>query len=323
LGSLFRVIIVIKFLLFFLLASVCFNSLAAPNNQLLRRLDIQRGLFSDTYQSFDIDGQQIIYVLQENNTAITRGVAVMVADSGISILGQEGFAVLADEMNKIGWVTILLPAPDTGLLPTISPEASITEDEVSTESAETEIETETETETEKIVAVDTQVPITDAPIINLDISQSAVTTIDDLAFIKHEQQLVSLLQAVIEKSQEYPGFLLIISKGTSAAWLSKIYAEKTVDAPDAFVAISPFWPDRKHNQLLPEWIANTPMPVLDLYSGWDNGWAQNTVAQRKIAAIKSLKLQYRQRGLLGFNIHRRYNAYVGKEIYGWISYMGW
>ena len=111
------------------------------------------------------------------------------------------------------------------------------------------------------------------------------------AFVKHQQQLISLLQAASEKSQEYPGFFLVISKGTSAAWLSKIYTEKKLATPDAFVTISPYWPDRKYNQRLPEWIANTPMPVLDLYSSDDNGWAQKTVAQREIAAIKSLKLK--------------------------------
>jgi hypothetical protein len=278
---------------------------------LLRRLDIQRGLFADTYQSFDIDNQAVIYVLQENTTAITRGVAVLVADSTTPLVGQEGFAALANELNKIGWVTILLPAPETGFTATVDQETSITNDDVLT------------AETETNIAADTQVPIPSASITDLDISKSAVTTIDEQAFIKHEQQLVSLLEAVIEKSQEYPGFLLVISKGTSAAWLSKIYAEKTLDAPDAFVAISPFWPDRKLNQRLPEWIAITPMPVLDLYSGWDNGWAQNTAAQREIAAIKSLKLQYRQRELLGFNMHQQHNAYISKEIYGWISHMGW
>jgi hypothetical protein len=52
--------------------------------------------------------------------------------------------------------------------------------------------------------------------VDLDISQSAVTTIDKQAFAEHEQQLVSHLQAAFEKSQEYPGFFLIISKGSSA-----------------------------------------------------------------------------------------------------------
>ena len=65
------------------------------------------------------------------------------------------------------------------------------------------------------------------------------------------------------------------------------------------------------------------MPVLDLHSSQDNGWSQKTVARRQVAAVKSLKLQYRQRELLGFNKYLQYNAYLSKEIYGWLSHMGW
>lgn len=295
----------------FVLAALCFQSFAAPDNQLLRRLDIQRGLFADSYQSFEIDEQSIIYVLQEGTTAITRGVAVMVADTGIPIVGHDGFAALAKELNNIGWVTILLSAPDAGFNPIIEQELVSPDIEVNADA------------TAAVSSPETQEPSRAAPTNELDTSRSLVTVINDQAFIKHEQQLITLLRAAFEKSLEYPGFFLVISKGTSAAWLSKIYAEKTLDAPDAFVAISPFWPDRKHNQRLPYWIANTSMPVLDLYSGWDNGWAQMTVAQRQIAAIKSLKLQYRQRELLGFNTSLRQSSYISKEIYGWISHMGW
>ncbi|MBU3002360.1 alpha/beta hydrolase family protein [Paraglaciecola arctica] len=313
-GYLIRVIIVIKFLLLFILVTLCFQSYGAPDKQLLRRLDIQRGLFSDTYQSFEINDQPVIYVLRENSTAITRGVAVMIADTGVPITSQEGFSPLAKELNKIGWVTILLPAPDAGFTPTI----------IDVEQEPNPVENEDiAAGTEPVSATESQELSPTETAENLDISQSAVSAIDNVAFIKHEQQLVALLQAVIEKAKEYPGFLLVISKGTSAAWLSKIYAEKTVENPDAFVAISPFWPDRKHNQRLPIWIANTTMPVLDLFSGGDNGWAQMTVAERQIAAVKALKLQYRQRKLLGFNTSAHHSGYVSKEIYGWVSRMGW
>jgi hypothetical protein len=288
-----------------------FQSVAAPDSQLLRKLDIQRGLFSDSYQSFEIDQQSIIYLLQEDTTAITRGVAVLVADSGTPIVGNDGFAALAEELNKIGWVTMLLPAPDAGFKPIIEQQSASTDSETNTD------------ETQVIPSTDVQVPSLTAPPNDFDISKSLVSNISDQAFIEHEQQLIALLQAAFEKSQEYPGFFLVISKGTSAAWLSKIYTEKLLDTPDAFVAISPFWPDRKHNQRLPYWIANSSMPVLDLYSSWDNGWAQKTIAQRQIAAIKSLKLQYRQRELLGFNTSRHQSGYISKEIYGWISHMGW
>ena len=175
-------------------------------------MDIQRGLFADAYQNFDIDGQPIIYVLQE-------------------IVGQEGFSALANELNKVGWVTILLQAPDIGFIPTFSPDVAIEED------VKTAVAKETDSSTKKQMLT--------ASNVDRDISQSAVTTIDKQAFAEHEQQLVSHLQAAFEKSQEYPGFFLVISKGTSAAWLSKIYAEKTLDAPNAFVTISPFWPEKK------------------------------------------------------------------------------
>ena len=235
--------------------------------------------------------------------------AILVADSGTPLVGQEGFSALAGELNKVGWVTILLPAPDIGFIPTF------TQDDTTKNDEKTAVDEGSDNTTEK------QIP--NALTADLDISQSAVTTIDELAFAEHEQQLIFLLQAVIEKSQQYPGFLLVISKGTSAAWLSKIYAQKTLDAPDAFVAISPFWPDRKRNKRLPQWIADTSMPVLDLHSSQDNGWSQKTVARRQVAAVRSLKLQYRQRELLGFNKYLQYNAYLSKEIYGWLSHMGW
>ena len=293
----------------FLFAVLCFPSLAALDNQLLKRLDLQRGSFTNTYQSFDIDGESVIYVLQENSSAFTRGLAVLVSDNGSPLLGQKGFSALADELNKIGWVTILLSAPDTDFMLTIDQDIPTADD------------SKTAFETKNLSEV--TIPSPNTPIENLDISQSSVNTIDKLAFIKHEQQLVAFLQAAIKKSQDYPGFFLVISKGTSAAWLSKIYAENTLDAPDAFVAIGPYWPDRTHNQHLPQWMANTSMPVLDLHNVWDNRWARQTIYQREIAAVKALKLQYRQRELLGFNIHPQHNAYISKEIYGWISQMGW
>lgn len=304
----------IKFLNLLFAALLCAPIFAAPNTQLLQRLDIQRGLFADTYQSLDVEGEPSYYVLRENTTAITRGVAVMIADTGVSIVGHEGFAALADELNKIGWVTILLPAPDSGFEPFTSDEA------VPGEQGSVEKEPANDN-ADNILPSDTIADIVVAT--EIGINKSAVTTIDTRAFAKHEQQLIALLQAAREKSQEYPGFFLVISKGTSAAWLSKIYAEKNLDTPDAFVAVSPYWPDRELNLRLPQWLASTSMPVLDLYSSWDNGWALETANLRKIAAVKALKLQYRQRELLGFTMQSQHNVYLGKEIYGWISHMGW
>ena len=301
------------------------QSKGAINSQLLKTLDLQRELFSDQYQSVEIGDQSFIYLLQENTTAITRGVAVLLADSGVTVAKKQGFVPLAQELNKLGWVTIILPAPEIAFTPVVT-ENTATEDTESTEVATTYInpaeDNDTAPENNDTTPENNQAE-TDVALDNVDINKSVVSSMNETAFLQHEQQLIALLQAAVEKSQEYPGFLLVISEGTSAAWLSKIYAEQSLATPDGFVTISPYWPDRKFNQLLAQWLADTPMPVLDLYNQWDNEWARQTVTQREIAAIRSLKLQYRQRQLLGVDTPLQNSAYLSKEIYGWLSHMGW
>lgn len=304
------------------------NSVAGINNQLLKKLDLQRELFSDQYQSFEINQQPFIYLLHENTTAITRGVAVLLADSGVSVAGKKGFVPLAKELNKLGWVTIILPAPEIAFTPVADESASTetTEGTVAENANDNAATATTSTNT------DTNNPNPDingsiTPVapdsVDPDINKASVSGIDNLAFLQHEEQLIALLQAAKVRSEDYPGFFLVISQGTSAAWLSKIYAEEKIETPDALVTISPYWPDRKFNQLLAQWLANTPMPVLDLYNQWDNEWARKTVNAREIAAIRSLKLQYRQRQLLGVDLHQQDSTYLSKEIYGWLSHMGW
>lgn len=313
-----RVNIIFRFLfLIFVILLPC-QSNAAINSQLLKKLDLQRELFSDQYQSVEIGDQSFIYLLQENTTAITRGVAVLLADSGVTVAKKQGFVPLAQELNKLGWVTIILPAPDTAFTPVVT-ENTETEDTESTAVATTEITpAEDNDNAPEVNQAETEVALD-----NVDLNKSVVSSMNESAFLQHEEQLIALLQAAVVKSEEYPGFLLVISEGTSAAWLSKIYAEQSLATPDGFVTISPYWPDRKFNQLLAQWLANTPMPVLDLYNQWDNEWARQTVTQREIAAIRSLKLQYRQRQLLGVDIPLQNSAYLSKEIYGWLSHMGW
>lgn len=287
------------------------TSFASLGDQLVQKLDLQRGLHADSYLTFEIDGQQVIYVLQENTTAITRGVAVLMADHGAPL----GLASLAEQLNNLGWVTILLSAPNIDFfMPT--KQGPDLEDSNSEQKAEVTPDILDQQGDDSNISVPIQIP-------DQDINKSAISTIEDEVFDQYEQQIVALLQASFEKSQEYPGFFLVISKGTSAAWLSKVYAEKKLEQPDAFVAMGPYWPDRKRNQLLPNLIANTPMPVLDLYNASDNKWARTTVVHRAVAATKSLKLHYRQRELFGHNTHLQKGNNLSKEIYGWISHMGW
>ncbi|MFT4939136.1 MAG: hypothetical protein ACI88A_002170 [Paraglaciecola sp.] len=263
----------------------------AIDQQAQEKADLERALFPENYQSLTVEERQILLIIKENTTPIARGVAVMIGESGRSMVSHDSLSPLSQQLNNLGWVTMLMPAPQIGL--TIPP-------------------------TEKKQATDPGKSNTTAIL-----AKSVAPPIDGEQFLIHEQQLILQMRAILNKSKDYPGFFLVIAQGTSAAWLAKIYAEESLDSPDAFVAISPFWPSREYNIKLADYLANTSMPVLDIYNDWDNKWSLQSYPARQIAATKALKLHYRQREIIGLAIENQQPDYIGKEIYGWLSFMGW
>lgn len=253
--------------------------------------DIRHNQFADQFEVLLVGEQSIPIVITEANTAITRGVAVLLSEAGRSPFSQHGLTYLTQSLNDVGWVTMVMPAPSVGFWPDNSAQANIDAENSP-----------------------------DEPLIS---ARTGNSHIEQAAFAQHEQLLISQMRAIVEKSIAYPGFFLVIAQGTSAAWLTKIYAEKSLDTPDGLVVLSPYWPDRFYNQQLPAWLAATPMPVLDVFSPWDPGWSKDTVEQRKIEAVKSLKMVYRQRELTGQKLDQQQFLRLGKEIYGWLTYLGW
>jgi hypothetical protein len=131
------------------------------------------------------------------------------------------------------------------------------------------------------------------------------------------------MQSLLDKSTEYPGFVVVVSEGTTAAWLAKMYNEQLVTEPDAFVSLSAYWPQIELNDQIAGYLANTSFPVLDMYSQWDNKWTITTAEKRRIAAVKALKLHFRQTELIGVPIGQGQHQYLTKQIIGWLTFMGW
>lgn len=258
----------------------------------LNSLDIRASQFADSYETLQVGDEEVVIVINESHTPITRGVAVLISESGRGAFNQHGLSQLSEFMNNIGWVSIAMPAPEVGFIPNVESQP---------------VQASMETQTEAIPPV----------------PKSGITPITTASFTLHEQQLKLQIQAVINRAEQYPGFILIISQGTTAAWLTKIYAEKQVPVPDAMIAVGPNWPQREYNMQLPVWVAQTEMPYLDIYTQWDSQWALMTVNERRIQATKELKLIYRQRELNGQKMDSQQYQFLAKEIYGWLTYMGW
>ena len=259
------------------------------------KTDIQRVLEPDRYETALVGEDEVLLVINQADTAIVRGVAVIVAEAGQNSLNNYALASLVKPLNGYGWVTILLPAPSVGLegVMNVSP----------------------------VLANPPSAPVTTAaePVQPYSHGEH----ISDAGFLAHQRRMQQLMTAAVGYSSQYPGFFLVIAKGTSAAWLSSIYAEPKVDQPDALVAIAVNWPDQKYNKSIPQLIATTPAPVLDISSQWDSGWTIKTARQRAIAARRSLKLHYRQREVIGQPSDPNTVIQIAKEIHGWLTHMGW
>lgn len=253
--------------------------------------DLQRALMPDKVETLLAGEREVALLINESTTPITKGVAMLLGETGYSPLSQHSLAPLSQLLNQYGWVTMIMPAPTAGFF----------NDQPTAEAQQTPPPSEEQTIHPK----------------------QGLPGIVPQDFELHQQQLLMQLQAVVQRTRQYPGFFLVIAQGTTAAWLSKLYSEQQLDVPDAMVVVSPYWPDRQYNEQLPEFIAKTEFPILDIYSPWDNKWSLETYSQRKIAATKGLKLHYRQRELIGQAIDAEQYQLLSKEIYGWLTHMGW
>jgi hypothetical protein len=261
---------------------------AAVDKQLLSTIDLQRALFSDQYIKLKVAEQDLLVVLNENTNAIARGVAILLTQGNTTLTSNQGLAPLVGQLTQLGWVTMLVPSPATEFL---------TARELLIDGAQSALE-----------PASVKMP---------------AQHISQATFNEHLEKLNLIMQAALEKAKEYPGFILVIAQGTSAASLTQLYAQQTLPSPDALVVIAPFWPDRIYNNQLATELAYTSMPVLDLFSARDNTWSLTSVDLRKVATVKALKLQYRQRQIIGSNDMEQAAPYISKEIYGWLSHMGW
>lgn len=284
------------------LAAVCLAPVQAQETRIAtptqQRLDIQRHVRPDNYEMLLVGEEEYPIIIQEANIALTKGVALLVPEAGRSPTSGVSIAPLTQHLNDIGWATMIVPAPVIGF-----------------EAAE-----------KKAMMQDKSGEMADGQGEMADSSQapfSGQTVFTEEIFKQHEQQMVQLLNAATQKSGEYPGFFLVIAEGTSAAWIAKIYAEEQVAEPDALVTISANWPMQEYNKQVSGFLATSAVPVLDIYTQWDNQWALTTAKARRIAAAKELKVHYRQRQLLGYQYTPDQYAFLSREIYGWLTFMGW
>ncbi len=247
--------------------------------------DLVRYLPDDEIKTLIAGEQSIPVLISEQSGPSARGSAILLPDIGLQTAQLQAFSELRLILNDYGWITI----------GSVSPQNSIGVWQLSEEQAN---------------------KLTSKPTSGSELVSKADSE-------KVQTQLKLIINTLNNEADNYPGLRLFVAQGATAGWLIESLDSGSVQMPDALVLIAPYLPEYQRNKSLAEKIANLNVPVLDIWSEQDNRWALATVQKRQQAARKYLKMHYRQRQLFGLYGHQPRENRLAKEIYAYMTYLGW
>ena len=140
--------------------------------------------------------------------------------------------------------------------------------------------------------------------------------------ISYQQQLAERMVAVITQAQKQGGNIIVIAKGSNAALLNRLYTSDQLPRPAALIMLGVYLADVQLNRELASHIATQSVPTLDIIHRRDNRFANANLKLRQQLVDRNLKAQYRQRQLSGTFYASDTDAWVLKEITGWLHSIG-
>lgn len=137
----------------------------------------------------------------------------------------------------------------------------------------------------------------------------------------YQDKLVLIMNAVMDKAKNYPGIFVVVSEGSNATLLGDLYSTGKLAAPSAMVMLSSYM--LTDAQAFAETLAQSDVPILDLYLSREQQLVESNTALRKAQANKEMKVYYRQKRL-----HNNQAGYYPEKslliaINGWLKSIGW
>ena len=146
----------------------------------------------------------------------------------------------------------------------------------------------------------------------------------------------AMINAVINKSKEYPGIVIVIAQGNHAAMLVDFFDQQSSNQssnqnsaiPNAVILLSSYLLtsndliDEAHTALAKK-IAYSEYPVLDLYLNYDHPIVLAKTKQRLALSKQEMKVYYRQRQLNSPATGYYPEQELLTQINSWLKSIGW
>lgn len=139
----------------------------------------------------------------------------------------------------------------------------------------------------------------------------------------YQADLTTKLQAVMDKTKNYPGIILLITQGNNAGILFNLYQQNKLPSPTALIMLSAHMLTKEDNQQFAANMAKSSFPVFDLLLTKDHPQVASSANLRKIAVDKEMKIFYRQRVISNQTPSYYPQKTLLKEIDSWLKSVGW
>lgn len=240
----------------------------------------------DEVQWLQTDDGQFLALLRDAVVPPSRGVLVLVPDPAQHPDQQPLLHHLRRQMNHHGWVTLaLMPPGDSDLPPAASSAVS----------------------TAETAGRDPTAPP--------GAQAAPPPPLTPLAMAWQQR-----LRAAAELTRVYKGLFVVYAEGRSAAALAQLYQRQALETPQALIVRAPFEVEQQRNRQLATTLAGVPLPVLDLFSRYDNRFALATREQRLYQARAAAHPNYRQRELFGTESQANHAERLAQELHSYLAF---
>ena len=296
-------------------------------NNLLTK-DIEQGLHQDEYELIEVGDNRLPIFIQRSELPINKGLIFILSDADVPLGKSNSLHQLASILPKAGWTTVLLPSLGLQLGPNIAfPITEDTDTEEDIGSPENPEENQEDENDAVVIEENTQNVKEEEPqeVAKITNRRTLQNSISEAQLVIYATEVEAYLQSGFEHMSTTMGHRIVLTQGISAATIVKLVADgnPSFQEVDALIVHSPYWPIRELNKRVPSIVAQTEIPVLDLFSEWDNAWSTQTRRNRQVAVNTELKEVYRQVEIVGQELDASQADYIAKTIKGWTTYLGW
>lgn len=231
-----------------------------------------------------VGSEEFITLITESRSANNKGVAILIPDWQQGATNPKAINFLRNRLPQQGWTTI-----------SVQPES---------------------------------MPA-NYPSTALEIAEQ--TTANQASLTNYKSLFSAMVNAVMNKASEYSGIVIIVAQGNNGAMLINSLGQngnKNSVAPNAIILLSSYvFTGEKlltaENTAFAKALANSEIPVLDLYLQHDNAIVTNSAPQRLTYAKQAMKVYYRQQQLNNSATGFYPQQALLDQINRWLTVIGW